>query len=148
MAAETNHHVILVDQKQEFLDKSVNIIQSSLKRVVKKKFDKDQQGGEKYFSDVQARIKTSLDINEAVKASDLVIEAIIENLDVKQKLFKQIDQVAPKFVRHVSSRTRDEPSSSRHTIFTSNTSSLPITDIARDVQRQDRFGGLHFFNPV
>jgi hypothetical protein len=36
----------------------------------------------------------------------------------------------------------------RHTIFTSNTSSLPITDIARDVQRQDKFGGLHFFNPV
>ena len=37
---------------------------------------------------------------------------------------------------------------SRHTILTSNTSSLPITEIARDVQRQDRFGGLHFFNPV
>lgn len=36
----------------------------------------------------------------------------------------------------------------RHTILTSNTSSLPITDIARDVQRQDKFGGLHFFNPV
>jgi len=131
VAAETNHRVILVDQKQEFIDKSLNIIQTSLKRVVKKRFEKDQQAGEKYFKDVQSRIQTSLDVNDAVKSTDLVIEAIIENLDVKQKLFKQIDQIAPK-----------------HTIFTSNTSSLPITDIARDVQRQDRFGGLHFFNPV
>lgn len=131
VAAETNHRVILVDQKQEYLDKSLNIIQTSLKRVVKKKFDKDPSAGDKYFKDVQSRIQTSLDVNDAVKSTDIVIEAIIENLDIKQKLFKQLDQVAPK-----------------HTIFTSNTSSLPITEIARDVQRQDRFGGLHFFNPV
>jgi len=131
VAAETNHQVILVDQKQEFLDKSLNIIQTSLKRVVKKKFEKDQQAGEKYFQDVQKRIQTTTNLNDAVKATDLVIEAIIENLEIKQNLFKQIDQVAPK-----------------HTILTSNTSSLPITDIARDVQRQDKFGGLHFFNPV
>jgi len=97
----------------------------------KKKFDKDQQGGEKYLNDVKGRIQTSLNVNDAVKSTDIVIEAIIENLEVKQGLFKQIDKFAPK-----------------HTIFTSNTSSLPITDIARDVQRQDKFGGLHFFNPV
>jgi len=131
VAAETNHQVILVDQKQEFLDKSLNIIQTSLKRVIKKKFDKDPQAGEKYLSDVNVRIRTSTDLNEAVKSTDLVIEAIIENLETKQQLFKQIDQVAPK-----------------NTILTSNTSSLPITDIARDVQRQEKFGGLHFFNPV
>lgn len=88
----------MVDQKQEFIDKSLNIIQTSLKRVVKKKFDKDPSAGEKYVKDVQARIQTSLDINDAVKSTDIVIEAIIENLDIKQKLFKQIDQVAPKFV--------------------------------------------------
>ncbi|UJR09176.1 hypothetical protein I4U23_013424 [Adineta vaga] len=131
VAAETNHKVILVDQKQEFLDKSLNIIQTSLKRVIKKKFDKDQQAGEKYLADVKGRIQTTTNINEAVKATDVVIEAIVENLEVKQKLFQQIDQVAPK-----------------HTILTSNTSSLPITEIARDVKRQDKFGGLHFFNPV
>ncbi len=147
MAAETNHRVILVDQTQAFLDKSLNIIQTSLKRVIKKKFDKDQQGGEKYFADVQGRIETSTNVNEAVKSTDLVIEAIIENLETKQKLFQQIDQVAPKFVDKLLNRTYNY-FYFRHTIFTSNTSSLPITDIARDVQRQDKFGGLHFFNPV
>ena len=91
--------MILVDQKQEFLDQSLNIIETSLKRIVKKKFEKDREKGEKYFTDVQSRIKTSLDLNEAVKSTDIVIEAIVENLQIKQKLFKQIDQVAPKFVR-------------------------------------------------
>ncbi|CAM4768751.1 unnamed protein product [Rotaria magnacalcarata] len=131
VAAATNHQVILVDQTQEFLDKSLNIIETSLKRIVKKKFDKDQANGEKYLNDIRSRIKTSLDVKDAVKSTDIIIEAIIENLEIKQALFKQIDQIAPK-----------------HTIFTSNTSSLPITEIARDVHRQDRFGGLHFFNPV
>ncbi|CAF3499393.1 unnamed protein product [Rotaria sp. Silwood1] len=131
VAAETNHQVIIVDQKQEFLDNSLNIIQTSLKRVIKKKFEKDQQRGEKYLNDVTSRIKTSTNVNDAVQSTDIVIEAIVENLEIKQKLFKQIDQAAPK-----------------HTIFTSNTSSLPITDIAKDVQRKDKFGGLHFFNPV
>ncbi|CAF4944659.1 unnamed protein product, partial [Rotaria socialis] len=131
VAAETNHQVILVDQKQEFLDKSLNIIDTSLKRVIKKKFEKDQQRGEQYLSDVKGRITTSTNVSQAVQSTDLVIEAIVENLEIKQKLFQQIDQAAPK-----------------HTIFTSNTSSLPITDIAKDVQRQDKFGGLHFFNPV
>ncbi|CAF3395239.1 unnamed protein product [Rotaria socialis] len=131
IAAATNHQVILVDQKQEFLDKSLNIIETSLKRIVKKKFDKDQASGETYLNDIRSRIKTSLDVKDAVKSTDIVIEAIIENLEIKQALFKQIDQIAPK-----------------HTIFTSNTSSLPITEIARDVHRQDKFGGLHFFNPV
>ena len=98
MAAETNHQVILVDQKQEFLDKSLNIIETSLKRVIKKKFDKDPKGGEKYFADVQGRIQTSTNLDEAVRSTDLVIEAIIENLEIKQNLFKQIDRVAPKFV--------------------------------------------------
>lgn len=131
VAAETNHNVILVDQKQEFINNSLNIIQTSLKRVVKKKFEKDPQAGEKYLNDVKNRIQTTLNINDAVKSTDVVIEAIIENLEIKQKLFKQIDSIAPK-----------------HTILTSNTSSLPIIEIARDVKRQDKFGGLHFFNPV
>jgi 3-hydroxyacyl-CoA dehydrogenase len=53
----------------------------------------------KYLTDVQSRIKTSLDVNAAVKSTDIVIEAIIENLQIKQKLFQQIDRIAPKFVR-------------------------------------------------
>jgi len=61
----------------------------------------------------------------------LVIEAIVENLEIKQKLFSDLDKVAPP-----------------HAIFASNTSSLLVTEIAATSQRKDRFGGLHFFNPV
>ena len=98
VAAATNHQVILVDQKQEYLDRSLKIIETSLKRIIKKKFENDQEKGEKYLTDVQSRIQTSLNVNDAVQSTDIVIEAIVENLEIKQKLFKQIDQIAPKFV--------------------------------------------------
>ena len=68
---------------------------------------------------------------KAVESTSLVIEAIVENLQVKQKLFRELDTAAPS-----------------QTIFASNTSSLPIAKIAESTQRKDRFGGLHFFNPV
>lgn len=131
VAAATNHRVFLLDQNQECLDKSLKIIQTSLERVVKKKFLDQREKGEKYLNEVKNRIETTTELKNAVKSTDIVIEAIVENLEIKQKLFKEIDEIAPK-----------------HTIFTSNTSSLPITEIARDVQRQEKFGGLHFFNPV
>ena len=76
-------------------------------------------------------VKFSSDINGSAAQSDLVVEAIIENIEIKRKLFAELDSVAPK-----------------NTIFASNTSSLPIRDIAAATQRKDRFGGLHFFNPV
>lgn len=86
---------------------------------------------EKFIAATQANIKGSTDAVGSVKDSDLVIEAIVENLDVKHKLFKSLDEAAP-----------------AKTIFASNTSSLSISDIAKPTNRKDRFGGLHFFNPV
>jgi 3-hydroxybutyryl-CoA dehydrogenase len=71
---------------------------------------------------------TSID---ALKGCDLIIEAIIENLDEKRKTYAALEQVV-----------------GAHTIFLSNTSSLCITELAAATQRPDRFGGLHFFNPV
>src|SRR5438445_10677796 len=71
---------------------------------------------------------TSLD---ALKDCDLVIEAIIENLDEKRRTYAAVEQVV-----------KD------HTIILSNTSSLCITELAATTKRPDRFGGLHFFNPV
>jgi 3-hydroxybutyryl-CoA dehydrogenase len=68
---------------------------------------------------------------EALKGCDLIIEAIIENLDEKRKTYAALEQVV-----------------GAHTIFLSNTSSLCITELAAATQRPDRFGGLHFFNPV
>jgi 3-hydroxybutyryl-CoA dehydrogenase len=68
---------------------------------------------------------------EAFAGCDIVIEAIIENLDEKAAAYKALDQVV-----------------GDHAIFTSNTSSLCITELAATTKRPDRFGGLHFFNPV
>ncbi|GAB1600319.1 hydroxyacyl-coenzyme A dehydrogenase, mitochondrial-like [Argonauta hians] len=131
VAATTGHKVTLVDQKDELLAKSTAGIEKSLARVVKKKFADDAEAGKKFIGDIMSRISTHTDPVHVVKDTDLVIEAIVENLGIKQKLFVDLDAAAPQNV-----------------IFTSNTSSLPITAISSPTKRQDRFGGLHFFNPV
>uniref|UniRef100_A0A674ICZ2 3-hydroxyacyl-CoA dehydrogenase n=1 Tax=Terrapene triunguis TaxID=2587831 RepID=A0A674ICZ2_9SAUR len=97
----------------------------------------DKQGSAVFEAAAQFIEKTlknltvSTDPVAVVHSTDLVIEAIVENLQVKNDLFKRLDKFAPE-----------------NTIFASNTSSLQITDIANSTTRQDRFGGLHFFNPV
>ena len=106
VAAASNHRVVLVDQKQEFLDHSLNIIQTSLKRIAKKKFADERDKAEQYLHDVQSRIRTTTDVKDAVKSTDIVIEAIVENLEIKQKLFKEIDEVAPACVSSSSSSSR------------------------------------------
>lgn len=131
VSAATGHDVTLVDQNDGLLDKCNIRIRKSLERVVKKKFAKDQEGGKKFLGTTLSRIKYSTDPNQASSDCDLVVEAIVENITVKQKLFSQLDKVA-----------RSD------TIFASNTSSLSISDIAQATSRKDKFGGLHFFNPV
>ncbi|GAB6033438.1 hypothetical protein CHUAL_013324 [Chamberlinius hualienensis] len=131
VAAQTGHNVILVDVSDDLLKKSSDSIKASISRVAKKKFDADKDGAAKFVEASLGRIKTSTNPESSVKDTDLVIEAIVENLDVKQKLFSSLDKNAPP-----------------HAIFVSNTSSLSIGDIAQSTQRKDRFGGLHFFNPV
>lgn len=131
VAATTGHQVVIVDQSEDILNKSKASIHKSLQRVAKKKFADDAKGGEAFISEAIDRVSIQTDATNAVGNADLVIEAIVENLDVKKQLFTVLDKAAP-----------------QHTIFTSNTSSLPIKDIAESTQRMDRFGGLHFFNPV
>lgn len=131
VAAQTGHQVTLVEVNDAALKKAHSNIQGSLQRVVKKLYKDKPADGEKFLKESLARITTSLSAEDAVKNTDLVVEAIVENLSIKHKLFSSIDKVAPK-----------------HTIFASNTSSLPIQDIASVTNRKDRFGGLHFFNPV
>ncbi|XP_053711491.1 hydroxyacyl-coenzyme A dehydrogenase, mitochondrial [Synchiropus splendidus] len=131
VAASTGHTVTLVDTSADILKKSVKGIEGSLKRVVKKKFADKPEAGEEFIQKVLQNVSTSTDSGSAVQSADLVLEAIVENLKVKQEVFRSLDQLAPS-----------------HTIFASNTSSLPIADIAAATGRLDRFGGLHFFNPV
>ncbi|XP_004549473.3 hydroxyacyl-coenzyme A dehydrogenase, mitochondrial isoform X2 [Maylandia zebra] len=131
VAASTGHSVTLVDTSDDILKKSIKLIEGSLKRVAKKKFSDKPEAGEEFIKKIVKKVSTSTDAESAVQGSDLVVEAIVENLKIKQDLFSRLDKLAPS-----------------HTIFASNTSSLSICDIASSTNRQDRFGGLHFFNPV
>ncbi|KAL2915735.1 hypothetical protein HK105_204681 [Polyrhizophydium stewartii] len=131
VAAQSGYKVTMVDVSPDSLDKGRKIISSSLARVAKKKHADDQAAQKAFVDKVFDNIATSTDAAAAAASADLVIEAIVENLATKQKLFAALDTAAP-----------------AHTIFASNTSSLPIGDIASATKRGDRFGGLHFFNPV
>ncbi|KAI8929118.1 Hadh protein [Entophlyctis helioformis] len=131
VAAQAGFSVTMVDLSPDTLAKGSKIISSSLARVAKKKHADNPAASKAFVDDVFSRISTSADAAASAASADLVIEAIVENLAVKQKLFAALDAAAP-----------------AHTIFASNTSSLPISDIAKATARPDRFGGLHFFNPV
>ncbi|XP_029290658.1 hydroxyacyl-coenzyme A dehydrogenase, mitochondrial-like [Cottoperca gobio] len=131
VAASTGHSVTLVDTNTDILKAAVKGIEGNLKRMVKKKFADKPEAGEEFIQKALQNVSTSTDAGSVVQGSDLVLEAIVENLKVKQDLFSGLDKLAP-----------------AHTIFASNTSSLSITDIASSTNRLDRFGGLHFFNPV
>lgn len=131
VSAQAGYNVTLVDQNQKILDKSKASIQKSLKRVTKKKFAENPTDQDKFIDDVMSRITTSDAVDKGAEKAELIIEAIIENLKIKHTLFKHLDEISPP-----------------ETLFTSNTSSLQIADIAEPVSRKDKFGGLHFFNPV
>ena len=132
VAAQTNHKVTLVDVSEDVLGKANKRIAESLKRVAKKTFKEDEAAGVKFAEDAIARVGVATEMSSSdLESVDLVIEAVVENLELKQKIFRQLDRLAPS-----------------KTLFASNTSSLPIKDIAVATQREDNFGGLHFFNPV
>jgi len=130
VAASAGNKVTLVDINEEALKKSKATIEKSLQRVAKKKF-KDESEASKFVSSTISNITTNTDADKAVQSADLVLEAAVENMEIKKKLFAQLDKSAP-------------PSA----IFASNTSSLPIGEMASVTSRQSQFIGLHFFNPV
>ena len=123
--AQTGYEVILLDIKQEFLDKAVANIDKSMDRMIKKeKITEDDKKA------AMGRIKTSTDL-AAAKDAHVVIEAVTENLEIKLDIFKKLEEVCPPEV-----------------IFASNTSSLPITQLAAATKRPAQFVGMHFMNPV
>lgn len=130
VAAQTGHSVTMVDIDPVAVEKAQKRIADSIKRVAKKKLGEGDEAN-KFISDTVGRLTTSTDAVASVESADLVVEAIVENLKVKKELFSKLDKAAP-----------------AHTIFASNTSSIPIAQIAEATNRKDRFGGLHFFNPV
>ncbi|KAA3633231.1 MAG: 3-hydroxybutyryl-CoA dehydrogenase, partial [Calditrichaeota bacterium] len=123
--ASFGYKVNLVDLNQDVLDNAVKSISKSLDRFVKKeKITEDQKNA------TLGNINTSTDLSVA-KDSQLVVEAVSENLDIKLKIFTQLESICDS-----------------STIFASNTSSLPITKLASATKRPEQFIGMHFMNPV
>lgn len=116
--------VKIVDVDEEILRKALERIRDGLKSSYERGYLKER------VDDVMNRIMTTTNLKEAVRDADLVIEAVPEILDLKKKLFSEIDDYAPK-----------------NAIFASNTSSLSITELAKVTKRADKFIGMHFFNP-
>lgn len=123
--AQNGYDVQLVDIKPEFLARALGIIEKNLERQVKKGILEESA-----IAAILQRIHTSTDM-EAIRGVNLVIEAAVENFDVKADIFRRLDALAP-------------PSS----ILASNTSSISITAIAAVTSQPERVVGMHFFNPV
>ncbi|SHF63754.1 3-hydroxybutyryl-CoA dehydrogenase [Desulfofundulus australicus DSM 11792] len=124
-AAVAGCQVILNDIKDEFVRRGLGNIEKNLSRDVSKgRLQEDQK------AEILARITPSTSLADA-KDVDLVIEAAIENMEVKSSIFKQLDEICPS-----------------HTILATNTSSLPITQIAAVTKRPEKVIGMHFMNPV
>jgi 3-hydroxybutyryl-CoA dehydrogenase len=119
------YNVMLVDVKQEFVDRADSGIEKSLSKLVKK-----ERISEDDAAAARERIKTSLDLADA-KDAHLVIEAVFEDMDVKREIFTTLDEVTPP-----------------ETILASNTSSISLTGIAACTKRPDKVIGMHFMNPV
>ena len=125
VSAMAGYNVTLRDIEQQFLDKAISKIRWSLDKLVsKEKISKDE--GDEIIS----RIKLVVDLRDAVHDCDLVIEAVPEIMELKKKVYTELDKVAGDQV-----------------IFASNTSTLPITEIANIVSSPEKFIGIHFFNP-
>lgn len=125
VCAQAGFDVKLNDMKEEFFERGLaNITKNLARNVEKGRMTEDEK------SQVLSRITKSLDLNDASDV-DLVIEAAVENMEIKQSIFKQLDEITPK-----------------HAILASNTSSLPITEIAAATNRPTQVIGMHFMNPV
>lgn len=123
--AQAGHEVILRDLKDDFVDKGIAIVSKNLDRLVQKeKISEDQKVA------ILERVSGTTDLQQ-LSDVDVVIEAIVENMDIKKKLFAELDEICKE-----------------ETILCTNTSSLSITEIAAATKRPHKVIGMHFFNPV
>ncbi|KAJ2007023.1 hypothetical protein H4R26_001022 [Coemansia thaxteri] len=133
VAAAHKHEVTLVDVNSEALKRGQAYMVKSLKRVAKKKHSDDEAAQSRFVDEIMGRVTVSTQLQDAVGRADLVVEAVVEKLQVKQELFARVSEAAPGTA-----------------ILASNTSSLPIGKIAEGLEegQRRRMVGLHFFNPV
>jgi 3-hydroxybutyryl-CoA dehydrogenase len=125
-AAQAGFEVSLRDMEDRFVENGLTTIQGNLDRAVSKgKMDSAEANA------IMDRITGTTDLDMAAREADLVIEAIIEVMDIKKEVFKELDAICKK-----------------EALFASNTSGLSITEMASVTARPDQFIGMHFFNPV
>ncbi|MCK7503173.1 MAG: 3-hydroxyacyl-CoA dehydrogenase [Desulfobacterales bacterium] len=123
---QAGYAVVLRDIEQKFVDKGMAGIKAS--------FDKFKAKGKmtaEAYDDALARLIPMVDLKEAVKDADFIIEAVPEKLELKKRVFAELDKYAPE-----------------HAILASNTSNISITEIALATKRPDKVIGYHFFNPA
>jgi len=125
VSATAGYNVVLRDIEQGFLDKAMEKIKWSLDKLASKEKITQQEADSIY-----SRITPVVNLADAVKNAQMVIEVVPEIMELKKKVYAELDTVAGKDV-----------------IFASNTSTLPITEIANTTSRPDKFIGIHFFNP-
>jgi 3-hydroxybutyryl-CoA dehydrogenase len=126
VTAEAGFDVNMRDVEDRFVQGGLNTIKKSYERSMGKgKMSKEQADG------FLAKVKGMVNLEDAVRGADVVIEAIIENMVIKKQVYKELDQLCPAEV-----------------ILATNTSGLSITEIASVTKRQGKVIGMHFFNPV
>ena len=126
VCAQAGYEVTMRDIEQRFVDGGMNSIKKNLNRDVEKgKITKDQMDA------ILGRIKPTLDLKEAATGADIVVEVVIEVMDVKKKVYAELEEIVPK-----------------HCLFFTNTSGLSITEMASVTKRPEKVIGTHFFNPV
>lgn len=125
VCAMSGYEVLLHDLKDEYIEKGLGTIAKNLSRQVEKgKMESEEKDA------ILSRLTSSTNLKNAA-AVDLVIEAAVENMEIKTRIFAELDEITP-----------------RHVILASNTSSLPITEIAAATKRPEKVIGMHFMNPV
>ncbi len=125
VSAQAGFKVILMDLSRELVQRGMSSIEKSLQRGIEKGKMKSEEKAA-----ILSRIVAVTEVEEAKKA-DLAIEAVFEDLEIKKKVFKTLDEICPP-----------------HTLLASNTSALPIAAMASATKRPDKVLGLHFMNPV
>jgi len=126
VTAEAGYEVSMRDIEDRFVQGGLNSIKKNYERAISKgKMTKEQADG------FLSKIKGGVELAAAVKGADVIIEAVVENMDLKKQVYKDLEQLCAK-----------------ETIFASNTSGLSITEIASVTKRPEKVIGMHFFNPV
>lgn len=125
VTAVAGYKVKMHDIKEEFIAKGLEAIKGSLGKFLSK-----EKITQESYNAALANLSTTTDLKDASDA-DLVVEAVFEDLEVKGKVFSELDKVCP-----------------AHTILATNTSAIPISSIAAATQRPDKVVGTHFFSPV